>query len=137
MAEPDQHHLTQVPEDRRCTAISESTGQRCGKWALRDGSLCGKHAAVALRSQDESMAASGDGAPSGSTKPSDERDRDQVRKEMRRIMKSATSKDADKVAAARVLAGIDEIQTTAKAPEIEALDALSAAELEALVLAHL
>lgn len=77
------------------------------------------------------------GSGSGSTKPGEERDRDLARREMRRLVRSGTAKDADKVAAARILAGLDEVKTEAKAPTIEALEDLSAEELEALVLAHL
>lgn len=73
---------------------------------------------------------------SGSGAAVEERDRAAALREMRRLLKSPTTKDADKVAAARILAGTEEDKKVGKPPSVEALRSLSTEELEALVLAH-
>lgn len=37
--------LTEIPDDRRCTATSKRTGQRCGQWAAKGKTVCKWHGA--------------------------------------------------------------------------------------------
>lgn len=88
------------------------------------------------RSGNDADAQNGIGSPNGSAKPSEERDRALALKEARRMLKDGTTPAAVKAQLIRTLAGVEEQQAAATAPELEALDGLSEQQLEALVLAH-
>lgn len=96
------------------------------------------HAAKAAKRA--AAAAAGDGVKadggSGSNPEAVERDKALGLRTARAIARDPKARDADKLTAARLLAGVEEVKVTAKPPSIERLGQLSTAELEAIVLAH-
>lgn len=68
----------------------------------------------------------------GLVEPSDERDRALALRTARSIARNPNARDADKLTAAKLLAGIEEVQAT-KPPSIERLEALSSAERQKLI----
>lgn len=134
---PEPNRLLTVPDDRRCSAISERTGQTCKKWAQAGSDRCAKHAVVDADSPGTVAGGNGPGPGSGSATGSDERDRALALRTARAIAKDATARDADRLTAASLLARIEEAAQAGKPPSIDRLHALSEDELQALVLAHL
>lgn len=125
------------------TAISYEDDPRPvfdGDWATASGLEKGLHAdrVKKWKARQSATANTGPGgAPTRSVEPEVERDRTLALRTARSIAKNPTARDADRLAAASLLARIEEVQSTAKPPSIAALEALSTEELEALVVAHL
>lgn len=109
-----------------------------GDWATASPAERGRHGAAvqAWKRRHPEHAADNGPSGSGSVEPAVERDRAVALKVARSIAKSTAARDADRLAAAALLARIEEVQTDAKPPTVTALRSLSEAELEALVLAH-
>lgn len=127
MTEPNESQPERVGTGKRPGESAEERRERMRELARRSNE-------ARKRNKAEREAAAAPGSGSGAAV--EERDRAAALKEMRRLLKSPTTKDADKVAAARILAGAEEDKKVGRPPSVEALRSLSTEELEALVLAH-
>lgn len=95
--------------------------------------LAGKRSGEVRRERAEQRRKEQEALGIGSVKPEVERDRALALRTARGIAKDSSARDADRLAAAALLARIEEADAVAQLPELEALAQLPEAELVALI----